>query len=89
MNTVQNMRGDINIFISAFSIDEWGWEDKKDTAVITHGIDTDLFCPADIEKDDDILSVVNDWINRDWCCGFNIWQRVIEGLPWRQWLYNQ
>lgn len=81
MNTVQNMRGDVNIFISAFSIDEWGWEDKNDTAVITHGIDTSLFCLADIEKDDDILSVVNDWINRDWCCGFSIWQKVIEGLP--------
>ena len=83
MNAVQNMRGDINVFISAFSIDEWGWEDKQDTAVITHGIDTDLFCTTDKERNQEILSVVNDWINRDWCCGFGIWQRVIDGLPYK------
>tara|TARA_Y100000356_G_scaffold134854_1_gene145370 strand:- start:5128 stop:6141 length:1014 start_codon:yes stop_codon:yes gene_type:complete len=83
MNAVQNMRGDINVFISAFSIDEWGWQDKQDTAVITHGIDTDLFCTTDKDRNQEILSVVNDWINRDWCCGFNIWQRVIDGLPYK------
>ena len=33
------------------------------------------------EREDHALSVVNDWINRDWCCGFNIWQNVIQGLP--------
>lgn len=105
MSAVQSMRGDINIFISAYSIDEWGWKDFDDTAVITHGIDTDLFRPANTEKNnqareevslgnlaDDwesvsisrcILSVVNDWINRDWCCGFYKWRRVIEGLPYK------
>ena len=105
MSAVQSMRGDINIFISAYSIDEWGWKDFDDTAVITHGIDTDLFRPANTEKNDQsreevsldnladdwesvsishcILSVVNDWINRDWCCGFYKWRRVIEGLPYK------
>ena len=63
MNAVQNMRGNVNIFISSFSIGEWGWEDKQDTAVITHGIDTDLFCTTDKDRDQQILSVVNDWIN--------------------------
>jgi glycosyltransferase involved in cell wall biosynthesis len=24
------------------------------------------------------LSVVNDWANRDWCCGWNLWNEVIE-----------
>ena len=33
------------------------------------------------EKLPRILSVVNDWINRDWCCGFAIWQRVTKDLP--------
>ena len=22
------------------------------------------------------LSVVNDWINRDWCCGFTLWSQI-------------
>ena len=83
MTQVRNMRGDLNLFISKYSINAWGWEDKSDTSVITHGIDTDLFCPADVERSDEILSVVNDWINRDWCCGFNIWRETIDGLPYK------
>ena len=27
------------------------------------------------------LSVVNDWINRDYCCGFNIWKQISEEIP--------
>lgn len=88
MQQVRGMRGDVNLFISEYSIDAWGWEDRNDTQVITHGIDTDLFCPnlkflKEGERSDEILSVVNDWINRDWCCGFGIWQEVIKGLPYK------
>ena len=88
MQQVRGMRGDLNLFISKYSIDAWGWEDRGDTGVITHGIDTDLFCPnlkflKEGERSDEILSVVNDWINRDWCCGFGIWQEVIKGLPYK------
>ena len=78
----RHMRGDINVFISNYSIDDWQWEPKNDTMVITHGVDSKLFCTDNsIEKENRILSVVNDWINRDWCCGFGIWQRVSQGLP--------
>ena len=28
-----------------------------------------------------MLSVVSDWINRDWCGGFSVWQNIIQGLP--------
>ena len=78
------MRGHLNLFISRYSIDAWGWEESKDTLVITHGVDTELFKPNEsVEREDHALSVVNDWINRDWCCGFKIWQDVIQGLPHR------
>jgi glycosyltransferase involved in cell wall biosynthesis len=50
--------------------------------VIHHGVDAERFCIDDsVEKENQILSVVNDWINRDWCCGFGIWQNVTKGLP--------
>ena len=81
LGQIREMRGHINLFISDYSINAWGWEDRNDTQVITHGIDTDLFCSKEGEKSDEILSVVNDWVNRDWCCGFGIWQKVIKGLP--------
>ena len=77
----RNMRGDVNVFISNYSIKDWGWDARNDTTVITHGVDSDLFKPGNLERENQILSVVNDWINRDWCCGFSLWQNIIEGLP--------
>ncbi len=76
-----NMRGNLNAFISEFSIKQWGWQNHKDTVVVHHGIDTGVFTPGNDKREVRILSVVNDWINRDWCCGFNIWRRTIAGLP--------
>ena len=84
LEAMREMRGQFNVFISEFSIDSWGWKTGNDTGVVHHGIDTDQFKPDDsIEREDHALSVVNDWINRDWCCGFNIWQDVIKGLPYK------
>lgn len=84
----REMAGDVNVFISEYSRDKWGW--TKETAnVIHHGVDTDLFSPAPpsdwqtpqwVEKEDVVCSVVNDWMNRDWCCGFRIWQSI-TGWP--------
>ena len=82
MQATRSMRGDINVFISSFSIDSWGWQPFNDTTVITHGVDSSLFRPDDsIERENHALSVVNDWINRDWCCGFNIWRRIADKFP--------
>lgn len=82
-----NMKGHINVYISEYSLDKWLVERTPDVKVIKHCVDTDLFCPYDeysnIERQNIILSVVNDWINRDWCCGFNSWTRIINGLPYK------
>lgn len=81
LNKLKSMRGHINVFISEYSRAKWGW--KEDEAeVVHHGVDTDLFCgnPAK-DKQKVVLSVVNDWVNRDWCCGFKLWQEVTQGLP--------
>lgn len=84
LEAMRNMVGDINVFISDFSVVEWGFS-PFDSVVIKHCVDSDYFFPDDelgnIERENRILSVVNDWINRDWCCGFQIWQRVTQGLP--------
>ena len=81
-NSLRNMRGDLNLFISEYSIRKWNWRPESDTMVIHHGVDTDNFCiDESAERNNQILSVVNDWINRDLCCGFRIWQNVTKGLP--------
>lgn len=79
-NTLRNMNGDIDIFISEFSRGEWGWGD--DGRVIHHGINTDVFIPLE-EKENVIFSVVNDFVNRGPICGFPLWRSVIKDLPVR------
>ena len=82
MEDLRGMRGDVNVFISEYSTDAWKWGDLSNTMVVHHGVDSSKFSPDDnVERNDEILSVVNDWINRDWCCGFGIWRNVSQGLP--------
>lgn len=76
----RNMKGDINVFISEYSIKDWG-ANLFECAVIHHGVDTEMFTPGNSERKNHLLSVVNDWINRDWCCGFKLWQEVAKELP--------
>jgi hypothetical protein len=83
LNDCRNMRGDINVFISEYSIGRWGWFDGPDTCVIKHMVDTDIFYPDDRPRENHLLSVVNDWVNRDWCCNFSGWRRISENLPVR------
>lgn len=82
MEQLRTMRGNINVFISEYSCKQWGFDlEDKDTYVIHHAVDTELFQPREQERKLRVLSVVNDWINRDYTCGFNIWHRVSKGLP--------
>ena len=81
-SSLRNMRADANVFISEYSIEGWNWDSQPDTLIIKHGVDSEAFKPEKgLKKESHILSVVNDWINRDWCCGFTIWQEVTKGLP--------
>jgi hypothetical protein len=83
LHMFKTMRGDVNVFISEYSREQWEW--KEDEAiVIHHGIDTKVFCPNEEEsKDTHVLSIVNDFANRDWCCGFSLWNQVVQGLPYK------
>ena len=79
---MKQMSGDTNVFISEYSRQAWLFEEQG-SAVIEHGVDTKLFQPPpdSFVRRPVILAVVNDWINRDWCCGFNLWKEVTNGLP--------
>lgn len=79
-----NMRGTANVFISDYSVNMWGFN-KADSSVkvIRHMVDTDLFKPSVPfkERNNAILEVANDFINRDWCLNFQQYMRVTQGLP--------
>ena len=80
-NGFRSMTGNINVFISEYSVGKWNM--NCDNRVIHHSVDTELFEPSDTEKNGKVLSVVNDFVNRDYCCNYSGWQRITEGLPVR------
>jgi hypothetical protein len=66
----RRMMGDIDVFVSEYQRIAWGY--PEDHGFINHtGIDTMVFKPLSeaerIKKENTCLSVVNDWVNRDWC----------------------
>jgi len=72
---VRAMSGDIDVFVSEYGRKAWGY--PEDHGEVNHtGIDLNVFVPGEVEREGHVLSVVNDWINRDWCCGFRIWEQV-------------
>ena len=71
---------DKDSFISAYNMAQW---EAADASVVEHGVDTEFWRDLSDggERDNACLSVVNDWPNRDWCCGFNLWKQTTQDLP--------
>ena len=68
---------DQRVFISDFSRRAWGCESNAD--YIEHGVDSDFWIDFEEKPRDNVcLSVVNDWPNRDWCCGWELWKQTIK-----------
>lgn len=84
LEAFRQMNGDINVFISEYSCREW----QMNGQIVHHSIDTETFSPSSNEgirlpKQSYVLSVVNDYVNRDYCCNFKGWQRITNGLKTR------
>lgn len=81
ISTHQAVNVNQNAFISNFNRGAWGY-DADSAKVVEHGIDTNFWkTDPQITKNNVCLSVVNDWPNRDWCCGFKLWQETSRDLP--------
>jgi glycosyltransferase involved in cell wall biosynthesis len=76
---LKHMKGDVNVFISEYSVKSW--EVDYDCYVIEHGINNRIFHNKNIKRENKILSVVNDWINRDFECGYHLWKEITKDLP--------
>lgn len=81
ISLMKNMRGDVNVFISEFSKN--AWEINMNAIVIHHGIDSETFKPLQTEKTNKILTVANDFVNRDYCLNYSGWKRVTNNLETR------
>jgi hypothetical protein len=75
---LRQMTADIEVYISEYSRSRWGASGR----VVHHGIDSEFFTPdPSVCRKPILLSVVNDWVKRDWCCGFELWKAATAGLP--------
>jgi hypothetical protein len=79
LNAFKNMLGNINVFISDYSVKQWDM--TCDNTVIYHSVDAELFCQdSEVQKTTDVLSVVNDFKNRDYCCNYSGWEKITKEL---------
>ncbi len=74
-----NNGGDVNVFITEFNRNAWGYN-SSNSVVIEHAVDFVLFKPTGRKRKRKVLSVVNDWINRDQICGWSLYKEI-TGYP--------
>jgi len=75
----KNIWGDYNVFISEYAADAWGFDESNST-IIKNSIDHDFFKPMEVESDESVFTVQNDFINRDYCLNYQGWVRIIDGF---------
>jgi hypothetical protein len=81
LELMRKMVGNINVFISKYS--QRAWNINYNTKIIHHGIDSSTFTDTNLVKEDYVLTVANDFINRDYCLNYSGWQRVTKDLKVR------
>jgi len=81
VDQMAELKGDFNICITNFNRKEWKWDAVAE--VITHAIDTDVFSMGEEQRENTILTVANDYINRDYVLNYGLYKRVTEGLSVR------
>ena len=81
LQSLSSKVGVFDVYITDHNLKVWNIN-PKNSKVIYHGIDSNFWKPAKKTKRGSYaLSVVNDWINRDWCCGYNLWKETTAGIP--------
>jgi len=85
VNAFTHVSADVDqkTFISDFNRRAWGCDGTKENEkYIEHGIDYEFWSDYESARDNVCLSVVNDWPNRDWCCGWELWKQTVQvGTP--------
>ena len=64
------------MYLSEYSVKKWSM--SCPSTVIHHSVDTETFKPNPKDKTLDMLSVVNEFVDRDYCCNYSGWQRIVS-----------
>lgn len=81
LRKIHSMKADLNVFISDWSVKNWRHPESEKFVVIHHGIDSDTFLDKKLNRENKILTIANDYINRDYCLNYSQLLRVTNGLP--------
>ena len=77
VNNFSTLPVDQDTFISKYNMETWGLSEPN-AKFIEHGVDIDFWHPnPNIKRDNVCLSVVNEWPDRDWCCGWELWKQTV------------
>jgi glycosyltransferase involved in cell wall biosynthesis len=76
----RSLKPNVRVFITEFSRDQWSFSEGE-AEVIYHGIDSDTFKPGVYPRDNLVLSVANDFKNRNQLLGWDYWVNCTQGLP--------
>ena len=83
IDNLNSMRGEHNVFISDYSMKDWGFQNNGDTEVVRHCVDSELFQDLGLERERTILTICNGYKERDFFLNYKQYVRVTEGLPTR------
>lgn len=67
------------VFITKSNLEAWGMRTDEKNSVIHHAIDTNEY-PEYIGGEKSIITVCNEFPQRDWCCGYLLWYNSTWGL---------
>jgi len=71
---------DHTVFITPSSKIAWNENNNPKTSYIYHSIDIDSFSKKESFNSSQIMTTTNEFISRDWACGFSLWSQVL-GIP--------
>jgi len=80
VHALHKRQGDIDVFVTDYNREAWGYP-KGHGEINNTGIDVEMFSPDDsVEKRPLVLTIGNDFINRDHLLGYTLWQQT-TGYP--------
>lgn len=68
------------VFITDYSRARWGYN-NNDGVVIRHAIDAELFTVDRSNQTNHILTVANEYKDRDYFLGYSLYEKIVKGLP--------
>lgn len=67
---------DVTVFITKSNMRAWGMKQDARNTMIRHAINVNMYPNYTDSPENFVMTTVNAFIERDWCCGYGIWTKV-------------